>query len=303
VSTSPAGPAAGSTGPLVIGGLGGSGTRLVAEIVQELGCFLGDDLNQARDNLWFTLLFKRPRWYAEAMARDPQEVKVGFRILERAMVARGELDYAAFSFLGRAVREAMLGRHGQTRAFTPGWPLAQSSRLVRALRFTTPHEGPWGWKEPNSHVYLRPMAEHWPGLKFIYVVRHGLDMAFSRNQTQLHLWGPLFGVQPSAAPGVPQPQAMLDYWIKAAERATTDGRRLLGKRFMVLNYDTLATAPNRVLPGLIDFLELDPRGLPLDRIRALAVPAASSGRYRQHDLSTFDERSLDAVRSMGWAVD
>ena len=293
---------AGLPGPLVIGGLGGSGTRLVAEIAQELGFFLGDDLNVARDNLWFTLLFKRPRWYANVMTRDPREIGIGFRVLERAMTARGEADGAGWRFLGRAVRDAVLGRHGQTRAHTPGWPLAQSARLARALGFPTPREGPWGWKEPNSHVFLSPLAGHWPGLRFIYVNRHGLDMAFSRNQTQLHLWGPMYGVHPSAGPDVPQPREMLEYWIRAVERVSADGPRLLGERFLLLNYDTLATRPEANLPGLIEFLGLDSRGLPLDRIRALAVQSESIGRYRQHDLSIFDPQRIEAVRSMGFSV-
>ena len=289
-------------GPLVIGGLGGSGTRLVAEIAQELGFFLGDDLNHARDNLWFTLLFKRPRWYADAMARDPREVGVGLRTLERAMTGRGAVDRAAWRFLGGAVRDAVLGRHGQTRAFTPGWPLAQSARLARALGHPTPRGGPWGWKEPNSHVFLRPLAEHWPGLRFIYVNRHGLDMAFSRNQAQLHLWGPTFGVRPSAGPEVPQPREMLEYWIRAIQRVTADGPGLLGARFLLLNYDALSTRPDAVLPGLIEFMGVDPRGLPIDRIRALAVPSESIGRHRKHDLSIFDPRSIEAVRSLGFSV-
>ena len=49
------------THPVVIGGVGGSGTRLIAQCLNELGFFLGPDLNEANDNLWFTLLFKRTR--------------------------------------------------------------------------------------------------------------------------------------------------------------------------------------------------------------------------------------------------
>ena len=49
--------------PLVIGGLSAAGagheTRY-AEIAKRLGVFIGTDLNTANDNLWFTLLLKRP---------------------------------------------------------------------------------------------------------------------------------------------------------------------------------------------------------------------------------------------------
>src|SRR5687767_12628130 len=45
--------------PVGIGGIGGSGTRVGAALLQMLDFYIGDDLNQALDNLWFTLLFKR----------------------------------------------------------------------------------------------------------------------------------------------------------------------------------------------------------------------------------------------------
>lgn len=302
MTTSPLERLSRSGGPIVVGGLGGSGTRLVAEILQQLGIFLGEELNDARDNLWFTLLFKRPRWYAETMSRNPNEVQTGLAILERALVGRGDADIAAWAFLLRAVREAMFGGHGQKRAGTPGWPLRQTSHLVRALCLGPKRTGPWGWKEPNSHIFLRPMAEHWRDLKFIYVARHGLDMAFSGNQTQLHLWGPLYGVAPGV-PGEPAPRAMLEYWIKASERAIADGRSLLGERFMVLNYDRLSAHPDEVLPGLIDFLKIDRESVPLEQIRKLAVLSSSTGRYRKHDLAVFDARSLEAVKSLGFDVE
>ena len=45
--------------PVAIGGVGGSGTRLIAQFLNSLGYYMGDNLNPSADNLWFTLLFKR----------------------------------------------------------------------------------------------------------------------------------------------------------------------------------------------------------------------------------------------------
>src|SRR5690625_1809266 len=45
--------------PVAIGALGGSGTRMIAQFLRDAGYYLGDDLNTANDNLWFTLLFRR----------------------------------------------------------------------------------------------------------------------------------------------------------------------------------------------------------------------------------------------------
>jgi len=43
--------------PVVVGGVGGSGTRVIARMLVNLGYYIGDDLNDALDNLWFVLLF------------------------------------------------------------------------------------------------------------------------------------------------------------------------------------------------------------------------------------------------------
>ena len=45
--------------PVVVGGVGGSGTRVVAQLLIELGFDMGSDLNESLDDLGFTALFKR----------------------------------------------------------------------------------------------------------------------------------------------------------------------------------------------------------------------------------------------------
>ena len=45
--------------PVAVGGVGGSGTRIVAHLLRELGFDIGDDLNESLDDLCFTALFKR----------------------------------------------------------------------------------------------------------------------------------------------------------------------------------------------------------------------------------------------------
>jgi hypothetical protein len=43
---------------IIVGGVGGSGTRLVSLILQALGVRTGPDFNESLDDLFFTLLFK-----------------------------------------------------------------------------------------------------------------------------------------------------------------------------------------------------------------------------------------------------
>lgn len=74
-------------GPVVIGGVGGSGTRVVAELLENLGFYIGSDLNTASDNLTYTLLFKRPKWFHQN--RDNrEEIETGIKLFEGHMLGR-----------------------------------------------------------------------------------------------------------------------------------------------------------------------------------------------------------------------
>ena len=125
--------------PVVIGGTGGSGTRLVARLLREMGVELGAQVNGTEDALSFVPLYDR---------------------YVNPYLARGALDSAAFE-----------------------------ADLLKAIR---EHRGPdagkvWGWKNPRS-IFLLPVLDGLiAGLKFVHVVRHGLDMALSSNQNQVRL--------------------------------------------------------------------------------------------------------------------
>ncbi len=55
------------TPPVIIGGVGGSGTRVIAELLSKIGYYIGNDLNNASDNLLYTLIFKRPNWFRKTL--------------------------------------------------------------------------------------------------------------------------------------------------------------------------------------------------------------------------------------------
>ena len=69
--------------PLVaVGALGGSGTRVIAQILMDLGVDLGGVLNEPNDNLIFTALFKSPKWY---QLSNKEDVRKRLRIFDRFM--------------------------------------------------------------------------------------------------------------------------------------------------------------------------------------------------------------------------
>src|SRR5437764_5229198 len=139
-------------GPVAIGGVGGSGTRVVAEILRGLGYHIGDDLNSAADNLWFTLLFKRRAWYLSRRNRS-RSVAVGARILEKAMLGEPSFDAHERMFLLRAAGGIALRGHDREGHDRGRWPLTHLRSLLAAPG-PAPGSLGWGWTEPNTHVFL-----------------------------------------------------------------------------------------------------------------------------------------------------
>jgi hypothetical protein len=51
---------------IVVGGVGGSATRLVATYLHRMEVFMGHDFNEVHDNLWFTFPFKRAELFCRS---------------------------------------------------------------------------------------------------------------------------------------------------------------------------------------------------------------------------------------------
>lgn len=282
-------------GPVVIGGVGGSGTRLIAEMLAALNTYIGADLNEASDNQWFTLLFRRPRWYNRVMTGDPVQISRALALFEAAMTgARALLPEESGFVVGAAL---------DTLAMQPAKPVWALRRMVSLLR-VRPRDlngfARWGWKEPNTYLYLPQLAAFFPRLKFIQVIRHGLDMAYSDNQNQLHNWGRLFGIEPPRTPA-DVPHASVRFWSAANQSAVEQGERLLGGHFLLLNFDALCVNPQAELPKLLAFLEAEPERDLLERLLHMPRVPASMGRYRQH-ASAFGADEIAAVRGFGFDV-
>jgi Sulfotransferase family len=285
-------------GPLVIGGLGGSGTRLVAEIAQELGFFLGRDLNRQKDNLWFTLLIKARLWYAKQRRAPDPDLRPGFDILERRLAGTGRLRRPEIVYTARAVSEAARVGHNQTGSGRGGWAFERAMSILRSRGPSTGARG-WGWKEPNSHIVLEQLVSRFAGLRYVHTVRHGMEIAHRQKEEELHLWGPRFGVEVPA--GVDDlAGAKLRYWAEANKRAASLGRDLLGDRFLLVSYDRLCEDPARGIASLIDFLDVR---APLElRHKLESVPRVRTPREIGTPREAFRTEDLAALEEFGFQV-
>ena len=154
--------------PTVIGGVGGSGTRLVAQMLQQQGVRFGGEMNDSLDNLWFSLLSVRRTIFL----KSPQEIQQLVWLFINAMRDRlpipkdllALIDGAARYDRGPALRKSVL----------------QAARHFIMQGSLPSNEHPlWGWKQPNTHVLvpLRSMyftnEVHLRGQKR---ARHGIQL-------------------------------------------------------------------------------------------------------------------------------
>lgn len=257
---------------VAIGGVGGSGTRVIAQILQDLGYFMGEDLNESNDTLLYTLLFKRQNILTLS---EPAFDDV-LNLFVKIMATDKELSSDENDFLKNLA--------AQDRT------LHAKEWLQKRAEFT--HQRAthlqWGWKEPNTHIIIEKLFSRMEDLKFIYVYRNGLDMAYSENQNQLKLWGSIFFNEYNIDIN---PKNSLRYWCITHKRMLELKNRFASKVFM-LDFDKLCLSPEETLQELALFLEYKKNILEFTQL--IKVPS-SIGRYKQFPLSQFDKKDLEFI--------
>lgn len=266
---------------MAIGGVGGSGTRVVAAAVSSAGWYLGGDLNDAVDNLWFTTLFK----HVGALSMPDDDFAALVDLFVRRM-RDGRVDDDVRGCLA-SLAERPSEQH------TASW----FNERVRSM--TEQDEGaggrPWGWKEPNTHMVIDRLARCLPELRYVHVARNGLDMAVGSNQNQPRLWGEVLGVPYDGTPA-----ASLRFWCTAQRRALAHSTGM-ADRFLFLRFEDLCADPRTELERLFDFCGMGDAGPIAEKFAPMVRPPSSMGRGTAR--SDLDPADVDYVRSLGFAVD
>jgi hypothetical protein len=274
--------------PVAIGGVGGSGTRLISEILLALKFYLGDDLNCSGDNLWFTLLFKRPE-LLEFGALTDDDFKRSSSVFYRVMAEGGSLTSDEELWIKTLASKDRVGHPAS-------WLQDRAHSLILG-KLKQNHSGHWGWKEPNTHIFLDRLEKTFPGIKYIHVMRNGLDMAYSTNQNQLRLWAPFFFGAGSNYKI--NPYWALKYWCCVHRRVFDMAYRMQG-RLLILNYDHFCSSPESGLRELLRFLGLTVSESLEDVLLSLVHFPDSIGRYRRYGLKQFDCEDIEYVNSLGF---
>ena len=272
---------------VAIGGVGGSGTRVGAALLRELGYYIGGDLNDALDNLWFTLLFKR----RAILALSDTEFEAHVSLFWRRMA--GELDLSESQLaLVLALADDHRLQHDRD------WLGERAATLLDAQRKDRRTE-PWGWKEPNTHIVIERIFRVRRELRYIHFERHPLNMAFSSNQNQLMNWGPILLSRDVEN----TPRWSLAYWCAAHRRMAAFMARY-PERTLAVDFERLCADPAQNGLVIAAFLgtAFSADGL-ANFCRLIDGDRSTNRRYKTMDLSQFDASDIAYVASLGYEMD
>jgi len=253
-----------------IGGIGGSGTRAVAELFIQMGYFMGSDLNSANDNLLYTLLFKRK----DILVLSKNELYNRLEFFYKYMSESYTPNNHEKVWLHQLAKNENI-QHDKA------W---LDERVEQCIKIKNNISLQWGWKEPNTHIIIDKILEFDSQMKFIYVYRNGLDMAYSSNQNQLQFWGDIFLNKHQIS--INQ-QNSLSYWCAVHKRMLMLQKVFPGRIYM-LDLDDLCINPAEGLNEIFDFLDITI----FENYEAIFKQPSSTNRYKEFGLEHFNVDDL-----------
>lgn len=234
--------------PVFIGGVGGSGTRVVTEILKRSGFFMGDNLNASN-------------------------------------------DYLDFSRLGVGLRQLMQRYGVKTNTEINNYIFEKLDEITELMQAGLSTSGGkyvgWGWKTPPNFMILEELLEYYGNIKYIHVIRDGLDMAYSSNLNQMKLWGFYFDIDLKNAL---TPQTALRYWLAANNYAIELGRSLLQDRFYLISFEQLCFEKEKVVRDLLKFIEVE--SFDISDLSGLISPPETVGRSQKYNINVFNNNEL-----------
>lgn len=271
-----------------IGALGGSGTRALAKLLIELNYFIGDDLNSPKDNLIFSRLFKNPKWYCKAREND---------IYERIRIFNNYMTNDIFNPV-ELIKYFRFTRDNNTF-------ISDNShyKFIAKKYFNKKHVNKtWAFKEPNSLIYYDYFMNYFPEIKYIHVLRNGLDMAFSNNKNQLYNWGWLYNIEISKNETEESlAKKQLKYWVETTKDIKNKSEKF-PHRTLFVNHSNLLKKPINEIDKILTFLDINEIENVKNRLYNIPKDNGSLNRFRENDLSIFDKDDVNYVQKNGFST-
>lgn len=275
--------------PIVVIGMHRSGTRLLVDVLDKLGVFMGADRQGDGESVAFMMINEWLFHQCGAFWSEPMSVH--FSLSQPEVVEE----------LAASARRAV-GAHIDGYAGASGWHLEGRAEPLPLF----------GWKDPRNTFTLPVWKQVFPNLRAIHIVRHGVDVAASlarRHAEALHaatggsaphaltvIRDAAFGVL-SSRRGWTLAEA-LTMWEQYLEKAHQESAAL-GDRALEIRYEDLLTQPAEIIAKIAGFCGVAPpaQGAEvsgLERTRAFAF-------RRSPQLTAFAGSARDTLARYGYA--
>jgi hypothetical protein len=276
--------------PLLVIGMHRSGTRFVADVLAELGVFMGADRQGDSESITFIRINEAIFHQCGTFWSEPMAAHVVLTQPEHAERIAELVGESLAAELPRYVGDSPW-RAGATPEETP----------------------PFGWKDPRNTFTLPVWRRIFPSLRTIHVLRHGVDVAASlarrHRRTCLQATGgavpsPLAVFQDhslgvlSSRRGWTLAEAFT-MWDEYVEKARMESVHL-GERAVEIRFEELLSEPDRVISTIAGFC-----GVQRDRTDPQFLGRIASDRAfafrRDPELAAFAETVGEILDRHGYA--
>jgi hypothetical protein len=220
-----------------------SGTRLLVEILDKLGVFMGADRQADSESVAFMLINEGILHQCGAFWSEPMSAHF--------VLAQPDAPEHFAASAGEALA-AQLERY----VGPSGWHLEASAKELQAF----------GWKDPRNTFTLPVWKQVFPHLRTIHIVRHGVDVAASLARRHAEALRAATGESVPSALTVIRDHMLgvlssrrgwtlaeaLTMWEQYVEKARQESAAL-GEHALEVRYEDLLKQPERVIPALAKF--------------------------------------------------
>ena len=256
-------------GPIIVGGIGDSGTRGVVDILSRFGVNMGapEDVKPgSKDSMiWQKTKSKRGKLAAHLYNHGVVQGTVGY-------------DVSAMS-----IEDRIIGADFLTRVIKRIWG-AHVSSIPKTSHLST---SLWGFKHPRTALAL-PWFDYYLGkeFKFLHVLRDPKDV-INGNNKQLMLKGATCALY-YGKPCVPSKQMHLKFWLDVNnDIADWAASKLSPSQYLALRIEDVVYADECLIQKLASFLgvKVPPSKIELDRAFEPYRKSYRGGKYQGHERS------------------
>jgi len=277
--------------PILVIGMHRSGTRLLVDILDKLGVFMGADRQGDAESVTFLLINEGILHQCGAFWSEPMSAHF--------MLAQP----AAAEHLAEGVRAA-LSVQMESYAGASGLQRGTTSRVWPAF----------GWKDPRNTFTLPVWRRVFPGLRAIHIVRHGVDAAASLARRHAAALRAATGAAVPPALTVIRDHALgvlssrrgwtlaeaFTMWEQYVEKAREESAAL-GERALEVRYEDLLTQPERTIAAIAAFCRMPAPAAQATLLEGLERSRAFAYR-RDPELAAFAGSVRDVLARFGYSA-